>query len=300
MFRDLERAAALNLARTIKVIEAHICARLYDEKYKAEKWQKTLEQIQAIAQLGVVFLGQFFDKMCDDAIGIDNLDRTNGIHGAGIDKDRIVVILKRLAKEALVLAGYAFGDYEEPPPELRAEHAHLKPRNDDSNPEEARGLPVIRFWGLDELKKITYLRWTRPVWIPLRRTPFAKLGELVAEDYPTLADLVGLEANHPFRVEGQRLKQVQDELVAGIGRQLARPQMATRAQEAVDAASEEDDAFLEEIDEDEVGQEGVEQGRKEDQNGESEDMPGDMTPNLGIWNEDDGDFIWKKRGTRQV
>ena len=55
------------------------------------------------------------------------------------------------------------------------------------------------------LTKVSFLRFTRPVWVSLAMTPFRKEGEILLEDYEKLAYLMGLADGDPFRIRGEEL-----------------------------------------------------------------------------------------------
>ena len=145
-------------------------------------------------------------------------------------------------------ACYGFGNKGKPPDSLRDHYVRIMHEDDAKGlgPRDERGFLIIRFSGTNHLTKPTYLRWTRPVWITLKRTPLHEQGRVITEDFDKLADVWDLGPNHAFRAEGRRLREGGEDAMAG------EPDLAGRALQALKASSEEENTVLDGLEEGEI------------------------------------------------
>jgi hypothetical protein len=204
MFRSMSDGEIKLLAQNWNVISAHIFGRLYDEKYKG--YRNDVAKIMINLEPGVVITCPITERMMDDGISPDNLERGNGLHGSTLTKHRTNVISKVLVHRRKIEVRPCYGFHGNGPPEdhkedyVRLMHLHDTSANVDEN-----GYQLIHYTGNNHLTKLSYFRLGEPVWISVEKTPCSIEGSLIVDDHKRLGDLIGLSDAHPFVKRGQML-----------------------------------------------------------------------------------------------
>lgn len=201
------------------IIGSHLAAAVYREKYgELDRVKNTRENSKAtVGSFGVAPIS---DILYDSAIGVDDIDRTDGIHGAGLGDQRHIILLNkaddgRLEVAAVMSFGGASGESKGRPPRGQEHHFGLLITELDQAP---AGTCVIRYSEVPLTKPGS--SWVRlnqifklPVWAPVT---WGK-GRVGLESYDVIADAFKFEAGHRLRVEGARRKREWNAKVASCG-----------------------------------------------------------------------------------
>ena len=212
-----ERATAL---RNMNIFGNVAFGRDFSDKFKAKHWCKDLATKNRLIRPGVIFSTPVFELLRNSKLPIDSPDRINSSQGPAIVKTRRNVTLRMRGNERECVSFTSFGDGEEgePPTSFREEYvqfAHVDDEvdeeldndpDDENEPESKFKIPVVRVGGRrDVFTKPSYTQWSRPFWMSLVDVPVTKGGRVAVKDFEKAADIMGLDAEHEFRVEGQRL-----------------------------------------------------------------------------------------------
>lgn len=105
LFEDLNDDQAEIAATNMGIVNAHAAARMYRQTYNNVKFENDVGERLKGGRVGVVALMPVKTQLADPKVGINDLDRSNGVHGPSSDKMRTVAIIKRERTRALVLYG---------------------------------------------------------------------------------------------------------------------------------------------------------------------------------------------------
>ncbi|GAB1742919.1 hypothetical protein NU219Hw_g8621t1 [Hortaea werneckii] len=231
------------------MIGSHLAAAVYRDKYGELDRAKNVRE-NSKATVGCFGVAPISDILYDSAIGVDDIDRTNGIHGAGIGDQRHIILLnkaddRRLEVAAVTSFGGARGESKGKPPWGQEHHFGLLITEFDQVP---AGTCVIRYSEVPLTKPGS--SWVRlnqifklPAWAPVS---WGK-GQIGIESYNVIADAFKFEVGHRLRVEGARRKREWNAKVASCGSDATKleerrirqeREMKQKQQEAQLAASE--------------------------------------------------------------
>ncbi|RMY24822.1 hypothetical protein D0867_01120 [Hortaea werneckii] len=201
------------------IIGSHLAAAVYREKYgELDRAKNALENSKAT--VGHFGIAPISDILYDSAIGVDDIDRTNGIHGAGLGDQRHIILLNkaddgRLEVAAVTSFGGASGESKGRPPRGQEHNFGLLITELDQAP---AGTCVIRYSEVPLTKPGS--SWVRlnqifklPAWAPVT---WGK-GRIGLESYDVIADAFKFEVGHRLRVEGARRKREWNAKVASCG-----------------------------------------------------------------------------------
>ena len=214
MIKNIPYEGLMNLARTLSIFNAHVFGKLFDERYKGAKFSGSRVEVMKHLSPGVVFTAPTIEPLCDDNIGIHDLNRISSISGPWITKMRTNIVIQVKNLDVEILSVTSFSNQGKPPKALQKEVARITHQNDATDPPGAEGFPVIRFNGIDHLTKVSFVQFTQTSWTNLKRIPFAKEGCLMGGSFDVLADLLELSSKHVFRARGSRLKRDRNGLLA--------------------------------------------------------------------------------------
>ncbi|RMY50817.1 hypothetical protein D0865_06690 [Hortaea werneckii] len=179
------------------IIGSHLAAAVYREKYGELDRAKNARE-NSKATVGSFGVAPISDILYDSAIGVDDIDRTNGIHGAGLGDQRHIILLNKADDGRLEVAAVtSFGG---------------------ARGEAPAGTCVIRYSEVPLTKPGS--SWVRlnqifklPAWAPVT---WGK-GRIGLESYDVIADAFRFEVGHRLRVEGARRKREWNAKVASCG-----------------------------------------------------------------------------------
>ncbi|KAI7368533.1 hypothetical protein KC354_g2611 [Hortaea werneckii] len=188
----------LPLWQSWSIIGSHLAAAVYREKYGELDRAKNARE-NSKATVGSFGVAPISDILYDSAIGVDDIDRTNGIHGAGLGDQRHIILLNkaddgRLEAAAVTSFGGARGEGKGKPPRGQEHHFGLLITELDQAP---TGTCVIRYSE-----------------VPLTKPGSYGSGSIKSSSFPR-----GLlfEVGHRLRVEGARRKREWNAKVASCG-----------------------------------------------------------------------------------
>lgn len=206
--RNLDKPRLEQLAINQNIIGAHIHAALHVQKYGKVDREAVIDRNQE-QPMGKVGNGPVQEHLFDWSTGIDSLDRTSSKRGAGITKDRYIILTRTRKGWLQVVTATAFGGSDgngrgQPAADFMEEYAHFLEAQESAR-HTPRGMGVLRYAHVP-LTKDTFIRYSLPQWIP-EDTPITWYGNITVDSYSTLADLMELSESHPLRQEGRRQKQ---------------------------------------------------------------------------------------------
>lgn len=208
VFRSMPEPMIKTLGMNWNAISAHIFGRLYEDRYKGFK--SDISKIMANLEPGVVITTPILERLMDDGIAIDNLERSNGMHGASITKHRTALLtqadLEKLKIE--VRPCYGFNN-REPPGRDKEGYVRLIHIQDSSADVDEKGNRLVHYNGNNHLIKPSYFLLGEPFWISVKNTPCAIEGSLVVDDFPNVAKMMQLPEDHPFVEKGEERKVAQ-------------------------------------------------------------------------------------------
>ncbi|RMY25713.1 hypothetical protein D0867_00540 [Hortaea werneckii] len=201
------------------ILGSHLAAAVYREKYGELDRAKNARE-NSKATVGYFGIAPISDILYDSAIGVDDIDRTNGIHGAGLGDQRHIILLNkaddgRLEVAAVTSFGGAQGESKGKPPRGQEHHFGLLITELDQAP---AGTQVIKYSEVPLTKPGS--SWVRlnhifklPAWAPVT---WGK-GRIGLESYDVIANAFKFEVGHRLRVEGARRKREWNAKVASCG-----------------------------------------------------------------------------------
>lgn len=193
-------------ARNASVHLAHLHAKQYEELFSGDKWCKSLEKKMKLIEPGVIFQAPVVEILGNRGIGIDQDCRASHANGSTINKIRTLIAIRTIGKDVEVVPTTGFSIYGKSPYTERHEYVRLAHQSTFTDPEGARGLPVVHYGGNNHLTKTTFFRTTRTMWISLDSVPVAKEGQIIAEDFHRAAALLHLPQEHEFSKKGNELR----------------------------------------------------------------------------------------------
>lgn len=201
------------------IIGSHLAAAVYREKYGELDRAKNARE-NSKATVGYFGVAPISDILYDSTIGVDDIDRTNGVHGAGLGDQRHIILLNKADDGRLEVAtvtsfGGARGESKGRPPRGQEHHFALLITELDQAP---AGTCVIRYSEVPLTKPgLSWIRLNQifklPAWAPVT---WGK-GRIGIESYDVIADAFKFEAGHRLRVEGARRKREWNAKVASCG-----------------------------------------------------------------------------------
>ncbi|RMZ31585.1 hypothetical protein D0859_04302 [Hortaea werneckii] len=195
------------------IIGSHLAAAVYRERYgELDRARNARENSKAT--VGYFGVAPIFDILCDSAIGVDDIDRTNGIHGAGLGDHRHIILLNKADDGRQGRGSHVFW-WGTRPPRGQEHNFGLLITEFDQAP---AGTCVIKYSEVPLTKP--GLSWVQlnqifklPTWAPVS---WGK-GRIGIESYDVIADAFKFEVGHRLRVEGARRKREWNAKVASCG-----------------------------------------------------------------------------------
>ncbi|KAK4549526.1 hypothetical protein LTR36_006523 [Oleoguttula mirabilis] len=208
MLTGLDEIEADNVATNFTIFHAHAAARIHRDKYATTEYENKTNSRVLFAMIGNVLSLPVKSQLLDANVGIDSLERGNGIHGSTSEKRRTGVVIDVCGSKALI----AHGTGTMPKEQYKDQYFYLV-QKDDKNQDPGMAIAKVTFGGSMCLDKPTWGFQAGTV-DRSQQTPVCYEGELCLERYNVLADALNLPKDAPLR---QAAKKRQQRSMAALG-----------------------------------------------------------------------------------
>ncbi|KAI6860703.1 hypothetical protein KC343_g363 [Hortaea werneckii] len=198
-----------HLCRNLNALTAHASAAVHHQQYGSFDNANNIAENTA-TPIGTFGLGPIMENMCDLAIGVQDTDRANSIHGPVVGDRRPLILMNNEEGTLQVASITSFGGADGngrgiPPPGKEKEYALLVDEL-ASDPESSPGVRILGCSGATLKPQGSWVRLSRfhelPEWAPIEWSS----GKISIAAHDVLADAFNFATRHPLRQDGESRK----------------------------------------------------------------------------------------------
>ncbi|KAI6842002.1 hypothetical protein KC340_g2149 [Hortaea werneckii] len=197
------------LCRNLNALTAHASAAVHHQQYGSFDSANNVVE-NTTTPIGTLGLGPIMENMCDLAIGVQDIDRTNSTHGPVIGDRRPLILMNNeggtLQVASITSFGGAVGNGRRAPPRGKEKEYALLVDELASGQDSSPGVRVVGCSGAMLKQQGSWVRLSRfhelPAWAPMEWSN----GRISIAAHAVLADAFNFASGHILRDVGESRK----------------------------------------------------------------------------------------------